>query len=158
MKRIIAPLFWSLTLASLLATASALALAFVSSGTFAAEHHQHPDVRTTAHAEDGKWATDAPLREGMAAIREAVGSASPAGQMSEDQAAALRQEIETSTSFMLNHCSLPAQADAELHGLISELLQGAAALPHAATRAAAMSRIDAALQRYPELFSDPHWQ
>lgn len=148
--KVLQPLAWSLTLAS------SFALSFVAGTTWAAPGHHH-HAPAAAEAPAGKWATDLPLRGGMARIRQAVEQAGQPQSMSDAQARALSRDIQTATAFMVEHCTLPPQADAALHGVLAELLQGADALPRAAEREQASARIVAALAHYPELFADPDW-
>lgn len=160
--KVLQPLFWSLALALMLALASSFALSFVVGTAWAAEghHHHHAPAAAGAQAPAGKWATDLPLRSGMARIRRAALQALPGGRpepLSDAQASALSREIREATAFMIEHCTLPPQADAALHGVLTELLQGAESLPRAAERERAGERILAALARYPELFDDPQW-
>lgn len=155
--KVLQPLFWSLALALMLALASSFALSFVVGTAWAAEgHHHHAPAAAGAQAPAGKWATDLPLRSGMARIRRAALQTLP-GPVGDAQASALSREIREATAFMIEHCTLPPQADAALHGVLTELLQGAEALPRAAERERAGERILAALARYPELFDDPQW-
>lgn len=155
--KVLQPLFWSLALALMLALASSFALSFVVGTAWAAEgHHHHAPAAAGAQAPAGKWATDLPLRSGMARIRWAALQTLP-GPVGDAQASALSREIREATAFMIEHCTLPPQADAALHGVLTELLQGAEALPRAAERERAGERILAALARYPELFDDPQW-
>lgn len=159
--KVLQPLFRSLALALMLALASSFALSFVVGTAWAAEgHHHHAPAAAGVQAPAGKWATDLPLRSGMARIRRAALQALPGGRpgpLSDAQASALSREIRETTAFMIEHCTLPPRADAALHGVLTELLQGAESLPRAAERERAGERILAALARYPELFDDPQW-
>lgn len=157
------PLIWGLALALMLALASSFALSLAIGTAWAGEshrHHDHAPATVGAPAPAEKWATDQPLRSGMARIRQAALQALPAGRpqpISDDQASVLSRDIQAATAYMIDNCTLAPQADAALHGVLAELLQGAEALPRAAEREQAGARILAALARYPELFDDPHW-
>src|SRR3546814_11665123 len=48
--------------------------------------------------------------------------------LSREQATALASEIEQSVNYLFANCRLEPAADAALHGLLAQLLQGAAAL------------------------------
>ena len=108
-----------------------------------------------------KWATDAPLRRGMEQIRQS--SATPAatiaaGSPLDDTAASrLAADIRAQVESMIENCKLEPKADAVLHGLIAEMLEGAIALESDATRPAAVRRIQEALALYPRYFDHPDW-
>lgn len=135
--------------------------------TMAQEHvdspHRHdgqtqelPDV-----AQSALFATDAPLRAGMARVRNAVAANVPDHRqrgLSREQAAALASEIEQSVSYLFANCRLEPAADAALHGLLAQLLQGAAALRRDPSADDGMPAVLAALERYPRSFLDTQWQ
>jgi hypothetical protein len=76
-----------------------------------------------------KWGTDAPLRAGMAAINKAFETDHPAihaGTETDAQYEALAARIEGEVNTIVANCHLPAAADANLHHVIADLLQGAA--------------------------------
>lgn len=78
-----------------------------------------------------KWATDAPLRKGMAQVRSDAAAALPrvhAGTMSPEQYAALAAKVEGEVGRIVANCKLPPQADAVLHVVIGGLLEGTAAM------------------------------
>lgn len=159
MKKILQPLAWYLVLTSVLAMASGLALSFATGTVLAASgDHQHGASEPQQLPPQGqKWATDQPLREGMAHIRKAVEQALPTTQASigNAQANELAQTIEAEIASMVSHCALPEQADATLHGLFGELLQGSEALRTNGHREQAMLQVVTTLNRYPQLFDDP---
>lgn len=155
MKKVIQPLAWYLVLASVLALASSFALNLVSGTVYAAgfaHDHQHGASAPVALPPEGdRWVSDAPLREGMARIRQLV----------EQQAALprdLERALEAEVATLIERCRLAPQADAALHLLLGELLSGAEALAAGAEREQALARMHGALHRYPQLFADPHWQ
>ena len=81
-----------------------------------------------------KWATDESLRSGMAAIREAFDAdhgAIHAGNESDAQYAALADRIERQVQAIVANCKLPAEADANLHYIVADLLQGVGLMPFA---------------------------
>lgn len=161
MKAVIQPLAWGLAMASMLALASGVALDVVVDTAQATSTHDghgtHAAMPTDA---EQQWATDTALREGMTRLRQAAEAAlpdDPAQSISERQALALQKDIEDGVSYLIANCDLDAQADAALHGLLTDLLGGAKALAEPAERAEGAQRIRAALQRYPTLFAPPHW-
>jgi hypothetical protein len=124
----------------------------------AAQDHAHH--ATTANAQvsaDGqRYATDAPLRKGMADIRVAVDALGhyERGHMGVDQALAEVATIERSIGGIIANCKLAPQADAALHGIIGTLGQGIAALKADPRDMAAIGHLREALQDYARLFDD----
>ncbi|MDO8543323.1 MAG: hypothetical protein Q7S40_23035 [Opitutaceae bacterium] len=58
---------------------------------------------------------------------------------------------------MAKTCKLAPKADATLHALIVELLQGAALLTENPNSQEAFAAITKVLRQYPEYFDDPGW-
>ncbi|MFO1466555.1 MAG: hypothetical protein U1F35_08975 [Steroidobacteraceae bacterium] len=108
-----------------------------------------------------KWATDAPLRSGMVAIRKAFDAEHPAihkGTESDAQYATLADHIEVEVQKIVASCHLPPAADGNLHLVIADLLQGASAMRGQATGASrhdGAARAHGALIAYAKYFDDP---
>lgn len=110
-----------------------------------------------------KWSTDAPLREGMAAIRAALAARHEAihqGTLSVADFQALGATVETRVAAIVASCRLEPAADANLHLIIAELLAGAAAMQGRADAApaAGAARAVQALDDYGRYFDHPGWQ
>lgn len=122
------------------------------------EHaHDHKAAPTALSLDQGKkWATDAPLREGMTSIRAITAEASAQAKKDGDQKAAARIQEEIQKIF--KNCKLSPKADANLHLILAELMQGAASLKEQKTPApAAYARIKKALELYGQYFDHPGW-
>ncbi len=162
MKAVIQPLAWGLAMASMLALASGVALdVVVDTAQATVTHDGHGAHAAPPAGGEQQWATDAALREGMTRLRQAADAALPADTaqpIGERQALSLQKDVEDGVSYLIANCELTAQADAALHGLLTELLGGAKALAKPAERADGTQRIRAALERYPTLFAAPHWR
>lgn len=99
----------------------------------AAEPHAHgQEAQPPAHEitldQGKKWATDAPLREGMSAIRAALEQKHPevlANKMSPADYAALGATIEKNVGSIVANCKLPPEADANLHVVVAQLVSAA---------------------------------
>jgi hypothetical protein len=128
-----------------------------------ASHQQHADHQmaelTLDHGQ--RWRTDAPLREGMERIRtavvEAVGHTSAAGGLDASPGKRLADTIDESIAFMVTHCRLAPEADANLHILIGRLAEAAALAREPAESNSALSRMQVVLNTYPEYFEHPGW-
>lgn len=140
-----------------LALAAGLALAGLPA---AAQHHAHRPAADTATAATGpavRYATDAPLRKGMADIRIAVGMLEHGehGHLDAAQVRNLAGNIERSISTIIAECKLAPEADAALHGVIGGLGQGIAALKEDPEDLAPVAGLRAALADYSRMFDDP---
>lgn len=143
--------------------------AFVMAGLFclgavaptaAQDHAHHKDaVAASAPMPAQRWATDAPLRTGMANIRTAVEALRhlEMGHMSRQQALAEVAMIDQSIGHIIANCKLDPAADAALHGVIAKLLHGSAGLKSDLNDASAIAELRAALLEYQRLFNDPGW-
>jgi hypothetical protein len=149
----------------IVALAAALSTA-VTLPALAAESHHHGHG---AHAEapekltlnnGRKWNTDAPLREGMEKIRNALeqvhghghhGEASPAKYVE------LGKKMESQIASIVMNCKLEPAADANLHVIIGELNAAADAFKGASPADAeeAMRRATRAVGDYDRYFDHP---
>lgn len=121
----------------------ALALAIILAGTLghagtslaATSHdhgHGHGEGAPALQLDAGKrWATDAPLRQAMGTINNDMRQALPA--IHEDRLPAARygelaETVRGQVAYMVENCKLSAEADAQLHLIIAQLLAGADAM------------------------------
>lgn len=140
------------------------------SGAAAAEHkhdhdHGHGGAKAKLTLDHGKkWATDAPLRQGMTQIRDQVNAAVPAihsGKMSNAQYDALAKKVNDEVAGIVAACKLPAEADAQLHIVIADLMEGAETMAGKEKKAKRMDgavKIIATLDRYAAHFDHPGWK
>ncbi|HWJ06209.1 MAG TPA: hypothetical protein VNS57_10555 [Steroidobacteraceae bacterium] len=111
-----------------------------------------------------RWATDASLRESMAAIREAFDADHPrihAGQQTDAQYQALAASVETQVNRIVAQCKLPPDADAQLHLLVGDLMQAVGLMRGAdpqRSRHDGAALVHGALRAYPKYFDDPSWR
>lgn len=155
-----------------LACAGAALLLGMSATAARAQHdHDHGQAHAVAPAveqlvlDDGrKWSTDAALRSGMAAIHEAFEADHPAihaGTQTDEQYAALAGRIEAQVNAIVANCKLPPAADANLHLVVADLLQGVSLMRGGdpeRTRHDGAARVHGALHAYGEFFDDPDWK
>lgn len=142
-----------------------LLLALVSPAAVAVERmpaHDHHPPSAGLHLNHGqRWATDAALRQGMGGIREAVVSAvhaAAARPLTAVEANRLADAIRDQVDYLVANCRLAPEADAVLHVLIGQLLQGADALRRRPADEAALHRILQALKEYPAYFDHDGWK
>ncbi|HLD65583.1 MAG TPA: hypothetical protein VJA19_06045 [Pseudomonas sp.] len=119
--------------------AIALALAVVLASTLghagtslAATSHGHGEGAQALQLDAGKrWATDAPLRQAMGTINHDMRLALPA--IHEDRLPAARygelaEVVRSQVAYMVENCKLSAEADAQLHLIIAQMLAGTDAM------------------------------
>ncbi len=127
--------------------------------------HEEPSQQPPAGLEldqGRKWATDAPLRKGMEAMRGAFSESLAeirAGKLSAEDYRALGAKVHAEVARILTECKLEPWADRVLHQLIAELLAASEVLQGKApgTPAAAAHRAVAALNDYGRYFEHPGW-
>lgn len=140
--------------ASAAATSEAQTQADAHDAGHAGEHaHTHAIDPGTRVAPEGGWASDAPLRQGMQAILDAVVAAVRA----QGDGPALAAELRAQIDFLFAHCRLEPEADAALHGILAELLLSAQRLETGASAVQEHDALHASLQRYGQQFQHPDW-
>ena len=111
-----------------------------------------------------KWDTDAPLRQAMAAVHQSVTQILPAAHEGKATAAnydAFGQAIDQQIAYMVENCKLPADADAQLHIVVAELMAGAEAAQGKQgdnQRAAGGVRVARAANAYGQHCSHTRWK
>lgn len=122
------------SLATALATVVlAATLTDVGTGPARAQSHSHEAVAPSKLSlnQGRKWATDAPLRDGMGRIRAQVEPQLPAahtGKLNPTQFTALAGQIEAEIGGIVANCKLDPKADAVLHVIIGEIGAGTDAM------------------------------
>ena len=150
--------------------AVSLALAFgslVPAAAMAADAHGHGSggaVESLKLNAGKKWATDAPLRKGTAEIRNAIAAnkdAIHAGKLTDAAYDALAAKIDAQVSYVVTNCKLPPQADAQLHLVLAQVMQGTSAMKgkeKTMSRRAGVESIVQALDAYSKHFDHPGWK
>jgi hypothetical protein len=110
-----------------------------------------------------RWATDAPLREGMGKIRSALDARLQAvhdNKLGSEQYRALAQLTQQQVGYIVSNCKLQPEADAALHGIIAKLGEGADAMAgksrHKPREGAVL--LAEALDEYGKTFDHPGWK
>lgn len=109
-----------------------------------------------------KWATDAPLRQAMNDINQAMVKALPLihkNQFGDAAYQALATTISQKVAYTVEHCKLEPKADAMLHRVIADLMAGAETMEGktASSRHDGAVRVLEALKAYGQYFDHPGW-
>lgn len=134
----------------------------------AAHSHEHAAKHVALTLNAGKkWTTDEPLRNAMARIRNAL---EPVlidiheNRLTTSGYAVLAGKVNDEVAYMVSHCKLEANADAQLHVIIGELLEAAGIMGSAEGKASHTQRQNAAvkvvtaLENYAIYFEDKDWK
>ncbi|HXH03212.1 MAG TPA: hypothetical protein VNN09_07815 [Candidatus Competibacteraceae bacterium] len=145
-------------------------IAVLSSGGSAAAaeqaQHQHGRAQPLQLRLDGtaQWPTDEALRQGMSNIRRLLGDRLEdihGGRLSDAHYQMLAKQIEGELQNIIHNCRLPQEADAMLHVVLAEILQGTALMAGqsgAPGRPEGAARIAQALDGYGQYFAHLGWQ
>jgi hypothetical protein len=130
------------------------ALVFAGPAAAAGEAHEHGQGHGAGEAKlvldhGKKWQTDAPLRRGMENIRAVLAT--------RQKPEALAELVNAEVAYIVQNCKLPADADAQLHLLIAELLAGADEMK-GARAGEGVERVVKALNEYGRYFDHPGWR
>ena len=133
--------------------------------SFAADPHAHAAAdRAHFTLDQGrKWSTDEPLRINMEGIRSAVVAKHDAihdGSLSATEYEALAGTIEAHVATIVAECKLAPEADANLHLIVADLLEGADAMRGKSQSAPSAGGIHVmrALDAYGRYFDHPGWK
>ena len=149
----------------ILGLALGVALALAGAEAVAAGGHSHDGHAADAielKLNDGKkWQTDAPLQKGMEEIRRAL--AASIDKIHHDKASraeyvALADSIERQVDYITHNCKLPEDADAELHVVIGQVLDGVETMREGGDPKAGAVKVVEALDAYGDYFDHPGWQ
>lgn len=144
-----------------------LALALPTTAATAAEHHHHAPAAEGRHAlsldHGHKWATDLPLRAHMETLRAHYADKLAqihAGKLSAAEYQHLAATTRAEMAGIVAECRLPAQADAMLHLLVSDLLAAADRMDGRSKGKPVngAQRAVRALNHYGEFFDHPGWE
>ena len=111
-----------------------------------------------------KWTTDEHLRKAMGKIRDGMNASMQEidrGRLADAKYAALANMVSDEVAYMVANCKLEPKADAQLHVLIAEILEGADAMAgkgKQVTRQQGASKVISALENYGTYFNDPSWK
>lgn len=128
------------------------------------DHDAHKNHGTkavkTAPKPGKKWATDAPLRKGMGAIRDVLQANLPAaheGKLKADDYAAMGKKIDAEVAVIFQECKLPPDADAALHDILLPIMDATKAMQKGKDPKAVVSAVSA-VNTYGKSFDHPDWK
>lgn len=123
-------------------------------------HHGQSEDKLSLNLGD-KWAIDKSLHLGMTSIKSEIANNLQyihQEQFSNKQYTALAAKLDKHLSFIFKNCKLPPLADAQLHTLLTKIIQGADKIKHSTQKKQGAVLIIQALHDYPVFFEDPDWQ
>lgn len=134
--------------------------------TLAADQHGHDSAAPQKIELNAgkKWATDVPLRQAMTAIRSSVAATLPAahaGKATKADYDALGKEVAAQVAYIVQNCKLDPKADAQLHAVIGDIMNGAEAAEGKQpdkSRASGVVKITQGLNTYGKYFDHAGWQ
>src|SRR5690554_7495930 len=125
----------------------------------AAEDHDHGHEVTELTLNNGeKWEIDAPLSLAMNKIRDAMNKdldGIHANNLPQEKYNALAKEINNQIAYMIENCELEPAADAQLHIIIHDLMNGAETMQSEASAQAGAVKVVGAIENYTRYFNDP---
>jgi hypothetical protein len=139
-----------------------IGLASIAGGALAS----HPDdghgaaVQELRLDQGKRWPTDEPLRQGMSDIRAAMATAFPqihTGQFSSAQYGALAAKIQERVDYVVGNCRLPEEADAQLHIILMEIVEGTDAMRSGSNPLGGARQVIQAIEAYGRHFDHPDW-
>ncbi|CAM5280709.1 DnrO protein OS=Afipia felis OX=1035 GN=BN961_03141 PE=4 SV=1 [Afipia felis] len=146
---------------SVAALAVSLALSVPASAATEHAHGGHDGTALELTLNNGqKWPTDEVLRRGMDEMRSAIERSLGrihAGQFTSADYVALADRLQQQVDFVTANCKLPEEADAQLHIVLAEILEGMGAMKNGSDRLQGALRTVLALEAYGRHFDHPNW-
>lgn len=144
------------------ATITGMVLSLLGATAIAAtanNDHDHGDGVAELRLDGGsKWAIDAPLSRAMTNIRNAVDKeydAIHSNQLAEEKYAALAKKVTNEVNYMVENCKLEPEADAQLHLIIADLMEGSTAMESKTNAQHGAVKVIGAIENYVTYFDDP---
>lgn len=125
-------------------------------------HGGHPASVAELQLDNGKkWQTDAPLRQGIDTMRGALAAALEPIHQGKYQPAdygALAGKLDAQIGFITANCKLLEAADAQLHLVLAQIIDGIEAMRAGPDREKGAVLAIEALDAYGKHFDHPGWQ
>jgi hypothetical protein len=148
---------------TILSAAVALGSAVTASGAALAVggHETHGSPEMAMSLNDGqKWQTDDALRLGMDGMRAQLAVSLEeirAGKFTPSDYASLADDLQAQIDYIVTNCKLPEEADAQLHIVLGEILDGMDAMTSGENPSDGVARVARALEAYALHFEHPGW-
>jgi hypothetical protein len=144
------------------AIATVLASGLAGAAAAAQPHaHNHGAAPTVVQRDDGKpWPTDTPLRTGMTEIRNAIAAALDRihhGAFAPADFQALAAQLDQQIEYVTVNCRLPEDADAALHVVLGEIIDGIETMRGGPDRDGGAVQVVKALDLYAGAFDHAGW-
>lgn len=130
----------------------------------AAHSHGH-EVHGTMELNQGqKWETDAALRQGMGALHQIVSTGldgAHANSLKADDYKKMSGDIMTQFTYIVENCDLEPEADAQLHILLGNIVQGVETIEGKVSGEQpedGLIKMAQALNSYGSHFDHPNWE
>jgi len=147
------------------ATITGMVLSLLGATAIAApanNDHDHGDGLAELKLDSGsKWAIDAPLSRAMTNIRNAMDKeydAIHSNQLAEEKYAALAKKVTNEVNYMVENCKLEPEADAQLHLIIADLMEGSTAMESKTNAQHGAVKVIGAIEKYTTYFNDPNFK
>lgn len=148
-----------------IAAALALPLGSMAGTALAADAHEHGHaVHGTMELNQGqKWETDAALRQGMTAMREVISTglvSAHANRLTPHDYEKISKDVMTQFTYVVENCNLEPEADAQLHILLGNIVQGVEVIEGTVAGEkpeAGLVKVAQALNEYGTHFVHPDW-
>jgi hypothetical protein len=144
----------------------ALPLSTMAGPVFAAgtgQDHGHAVHGTMELKQGQKWETDAPLRQGMSALHEIVSTSltgAHANTLTPNDYQKISKDVMTQFTYVVENCKLEPEADAQLHILLGNIVQGVEVIEGNVSGEepeAGLKKLAQALNEYGSHFNHPNW-
>lgn len=136
----------------------------VAAAAEAAHSHGH-EVHGTMELNQGKkWETDAALRQGMENLHRIVSTGlnnARGNRLKPDDYKTMSGEIMTQFTYIVENCDLEPEADAQLHILLGDIVQGVEVIEgkmKSEQPEHGLNRMAKALNNYGTYFDHPNWE
>ncbi|WP_196140909.1 hypothetical protein [Aliikangiella sp. G2MR2-5] len=136
----------------------------MSTSVVIAEEHKHQHESHTAELalnQGKKWSIDESLHAGMSRIQNDLKESLDSihyDRFTAPEYAQLAEKMESHLGFLFKNCKLKPDADAQLHILLSEVIQGTDLMKNSDNKKQGAILIFKALKKYPDYFADPEWK
>ncbi|MBI5658100.1 MAG: hypothetical protein HZC43_00795 [Nitrosomonadales bacterium] len=127
--------------------------------------HSHHGSAAKPTLDNGKkWAIDEPLRKAMGNIRDIIAASLGGiheGKLSDSEYGELAGKINGEVEYMAGNCKLDPKADAQLHLILADMLEGIGAMQgklKKVKRRDGAVKVVGALEKYATYFDDSGWK